>query len=151
MSGQSASIVIACSPERVFAYMDDVSREVEWQPNLRSAEQDPPGPTTVGTRKRYESRFMGRDVRNTYVVVEFEPGRRIVYETEKGSAIEARNEILWEAEGAGTRVTMLLDGKPKGFLKLVPKAALELAYREELKATLDRVKDRLESEAGQSR
>jgi uncharacterized protein YndB with AHSA1/START domain len=150
MSRQSASIVIARSPDEVFAYMDDVSREVEWQPNLRSAEQDPPGPTTLGTRKRYVSRFMGRDVRNTYVVAELEPGRRIVYETEKGSAIEARSEILWEVEGTGTRVTMFLEGKPKGFLKLVPKAALELAYREELRVTLDRVKDRLESGVGGS-
>jgi len=91
MSRQSATIVIARPPDEVFAYMDDVSREVEWQPHLRSAAQDPPGPTRLGTRKRYVSRFVGRGVRNTYVVAELEPGRRIVYETEKGSAIEARS------------------------------------------------------------
>jgi uncharacterized membrane protein len=145
MSRQSATIVISRPPEEVFAYMDDVSREHEWQSNLLSAEQDPPGPTQVGTRKRYVSRFMGREIRNSYAVTAFEPGRRIVCEAEKGSAIEARSEIIWEAEGAGTRVTMVLEGKPKGFLKLVPKAALELAYREELKSTLQKVKQRLEA------
>lgn len=145
MSRQSATILISRPPEEVFAYMDDVSREREWQPNLLSAEQDPSGPTRVGSRKRYVSRFMGREIRNSYLVTEFEAGRRIVCEAEKGSAIEAQSEILWEAEGAGTRVTMYLDGKPKGFLKLVPKAALELAYREELESTLQRVKRRLEA------
>jgi|TARA_B100000470_G_scaffold219764_1_gene207113 hypothetical protein len=40
---------------------------------------------------------------------------------------------------------MFLEGKPKGFLKLVPQRALELAYREELEATLQRVRDRLEA------
>jgi uncharacterized membrane protein len=151
MSRQSASVVIARPPEEVFGYMDDVSRESEWQPNLKSAKQDPPGPTALGTKKRYESRFMGRDLCNTYVVVEWEPGRRVVYETEKGSSIEARSEIRYEPEGQGTRVTMFIEGKPKGFLKLVPKAALELAYTEELKATLARVKNRLESRAGGAR
>ena len=144
MSRQSASILIRRSPHEVFTYMDDASREHEWQPNLRSAEQDPPGPTQVGTRKKYVSRFMGREVKNTYVVTELDPGRRIVCRTERDSAIEARSEVTWEPEGPGTRVTMTIQGKPKGFLKFVPKRALELAYREELEAALRRVKDRLE-------
>jgi len=42
----------------VFAYMDDVSREREWQPNIREARKDPPGETAVGTRKVYLSEFM---------------------------------------------------------------------------------------------
>ena len=145
MSRQSSSILISRPPDEVFAYMDDVSREQEWQANLLSAEQEPPGPTKVGSRKRYVSRFMGREVRNSYLVKELEPGRRIVCEAEKGSAIEARSEIRWEAEGVGTRVTMFLEAKPKGFLKFLPKAALELAYREEIKATLEKVKERLEA------
>jgi uncharacterized membrane protein len=145
VSRQSASIVIRRPPDEVFDYMDDVSREHEWQPNLRSAEQVPQGPTAVGTRKKYISGFMGRDVRNTYVVAELDPGRRIVYQTEKGSAIEARSEVRCEPNGSGTRVTMFLEGKPKGFLKLVPQRALELAYRGELEGTLQRVKDRLEA------
>ena len=144
MSRQSASIVIRRPPDEVFDYVDDVSREHEWQPNLRSAEQVPQGPTAVGTCKKYVSGFMGRDVRNTYVVTELDPGRRIVYQTEKGSAIEARSEVRCEPTGSVTRVTMFLEGKPKGFLNLVPQRALELTYREKLEATLQRVKDRLE-------
>lgn len=145
MSRQSASIVIRRPPEEVYAYMDDVSREKEWQPNLQFAERDPPGPTVVGTRKRYVSRFMGREVKNTYVVTELQPGARIVYETEKGSAIDARSEVLVQPEGTDTLVTMSVDGKPRGALRLLPRSAFELAGRAELKAALERVKGRLEA------
>ncbi len=147
MNGQSASITIQRPTSEVFAYMDDISREPEWQPNLRSAKQDPPGPTRVGTRKHYASRFLGRDVENTYRVVALEPGRRVVYETEKGSAIEARSEVMFESVEAGTKVTMVLDGKTKGLLRFLPEAVLEAAYNEELRATLARLKRRLEGVA----
>jgi uncharacterized membrane protein len=148
MTQQSSSIVIDRPVQEVFEYMDDIAREKEWQSNLVSAQQDPPGPTRVGTLKRYTSRFMGREIKNTYKVTEFEPGRRVVYETQKGSAIDARSEIVCEAVGQGTKVTLTLEGSPKGFLRLVPKAALEVAYREELRSTLQKVRERLESGGG---
>ncbi len=44
MSRSSASIVIRRPVSEVFAYMDDVSREIEWQPNLQFAEKHPEGP-----------------------------------------------------------------------------------------------------------
>jgi uncharacterized membrane protein len=148
MSRQSASIEIDRPAIEVFAYMDDIHLEREWQPNLQSAEQDPPGPTTVGTRKRYVSRFLGREVENTYVVTELEPGRRVVYETERGSTLDARSEIVCEPTGTGTIVTMLIDGKPKGVLRFVPAKVLEAASRDELDATLRRLKERLETGHG---
>jgi carbon monoxide dehydrogenase subunit G len=148
MSQQSSSVVILRPPQEVFAYLDDISREHEWQPNLVAAEQVPPGATQVGTQKRYTSLFMGQKIKNSYAVTELEPGRRVVYETQKGSAVDARSEIVCEAEGEGTRVTISVDGKPKGVLRFVPKAALEFASREELKSTLVNLKKRLESGAG---
>lgn len=147
MIEQSATIIIARSPGDVFAYMDDVSREVEWQPSLESATQDPPGPTTLGSRKHYVSRFMGRRVENTYVVVELDPGRSLVCQTEKGSTVDARSELSLEPVASGTLVTLSMRGKPGGMLRFLPTAVLEAAYREELEASLGRLKARLEEEA----
>jgi uncharacterized membrane protein len=144
MTRQTRSIVIDRPPQVVYDYMDDVAREREWQPNLRVAKQDPPGPSRQGTRKRYVSDFMGRKVENTYVVVEVDPGRRMVTETTRGSAIDARSEVTWEPEGPGTRVTMTIDGKPKGALRFIPAALLEAAYDKELETTLKRLKERIE-------
>ena len=136
--------MIARPPFEVFAYVDDVSRELEWQPTLRVAGQEPPGPTQIGSRKRYESWFLGRNIENTYVVTEFEPGRRIVCETEKGSAVDARTEVVCEAAGTGTRITMSIDGKPRGALRFVPAKVLEATYRAELDGALARLKERME-------
>jgi carbon monoxide dehydrogenase subunit G len=124
--------------------MDDVSREREWQPNLRSAAQEPPGPSEVGTRKRYVSEFLGREIENTYVVVEVEPGGRMLSQTTRDSAASVRTEVTWEGEGAGTRVTMTVEGRPGGLMKLMPRAMLEAAYRKELSASLQRLKECLE-------
>ena len=93
MSRQSASAVIDRSAQEVFDYMDDISREREWQPSLQSVEQDPPGPSKVGTRKRYVSEFLGRELRNTYVVIEAVPGRKLVCETTRDSSVSARTEV----------------------------------------------------------
>ncbi len=145
MSRQSASTVIDRSAQEVFDYMDDISREREWQPSLRSAEQDPPGPSRVGTKKRYQSEFLGRDLRNTYVVVEVVPGRKLVCETTRDSAVNARTEVTCDPSGSGTKVTMVIEGKPRGFMKLMPAAVLEAAYQKELTSALARLKARLES------
>jgi carbon monoxide dehydrogenase subunit G len=147
MSRQSASTVIDREPQEVFDYMDDISREREWQPSLQSAEQHPPGPSRVGTKKRYVSEFLGRELRNTYVVVEVEQGRRLVCETTRDSAVNARTEVTCEPSGNGTKLTMVIDGKPRGFMKLMPATVLEATYRKELTSALARLKGLLEKRA----
>ena len=138
-------IVIERPLADVFEYMDDVSRESEWQPSIKEAFKEPPGPTAVGTRKIYISEFMGRRIQNTYVTREFGQNRRVVYETTPDSVLQARAELSFEPAGASTRVTMAFEGKVTGPLRLVPRRLLEKVYREELEATLTLLKTRLES------
>lgn len=128
----------------VFAYMDDVSREREWQPGIREAWKEPPGPTDVGTKKHYVSEFMGRRVENTYLTRLFEPGRRVVYETAPGSVLRARVELSWRPQGDDTRVSIEVEGKVSGPLRLVPRAVLEGVYMKELEKSLGLLKARLE-------
>ncbi len=128
----------------VFAYMDDVSRESEWQPNIVEAYQEPAGRTAVGTRKRYLSEFMGRRIENTYVTTAFEPNERVVYETTPDSALRAKVELRWRSVPSGTEVTMTFAGKVTGALRLIPGRLLERAYRNELETALGLLKERLE-------
>jgi carbon monoxide dehydrogenase subunit G len=138
-------IVIGCPVSVVFAYMDDVSREGEWQPGISEARKDPPGPTAVGTRKHYVSEFMGRRIENTYVTRVFEPNEHVVYETTSDSVLQARAELRWQTIGSGTRVTMGFEGKVGGPLRFVPQRMLEGLYRKELENSLRLLKERLES------
>ena len=145
MKRLTTTVHIDRNPIEVFYFLDDVGREREWQPSLRSAEQDPPGPSKVGTVKRYTSTFMGREVRNTWRVVAVEPGRRLVTETAPGSSVDARYEVEVEPDGTGARVTLTVQATPTGMLKAVPRALVEAAFRKELEASLAGLKARLES------
>ena len=89
MARCAKSIVINRPVDDVFEYMNDVRRELEWQPQLIEAEQSPAGPTAVGSRRRYVSEFMGKRLVNTYVVKIYEPNDRLVVETTKDSVLHA--------------------------------------------------------------
>ena len=124
--------------------MDDVAREREWQPSLREASQEPEGPTRVGTRKRYVSDFLGRRVENTYVAVDVDPGRRVRYESTRDSSVDATMELTWAPAAEGTRVSLRVEGRPKGVLRFIPKAVLQEAWQSQVRSTLDRLKECLE-------
>ena len=142
------SIIIQRPVDEVFAYMDDIEREPEWQPNLREVAQTPEGQPAVGTEKRYVSDFMGRRFENTYVNTVYEPNRRVAYIIKPGSDLKGEGEITWEAVDGGTKVTMEVAPKVSGFLKFMPKGVLEALYSKELQATLVRLKKHLESSGG---
>lgn len=146
MAATTEHIVIRRPRPEVFAYMDDVAREKEWQPALVEASQSPPGPTRPGTRKHYVSEFLGRRVENTYVATAVDPERRVVYETTRDSTLAGTLDITWDDHGTdGTRVTLTMDGRPTGVLRFVPRAMLHDAWSRQLRTTLDRLKERLEA------
>jgi hypothetical protein len=139
------SIFIRRVISEVYAYMGDISREHEWQPQLLEAEQTPPGATIVGSRRRYVTSFMGKRIENTYVVEAIEENRRLVCQTTRESAVSAATLLTWEEEGDGTRVTMAVEGTAGGLLRFVPDRVLASAFESEVNGALDRLKERLES------
>ncbi len=145
MARLSESITVHRPRAEVVDYMDDVTREHEWQPSLREASQEPPGPTRVGTRKHYVSEFLGKRVNNTYEAVEVEPGRRVVYRTTKDSTLQATSVVEWDDADTSTRITLSVEGQPTGVLRFVPKRVIEDASLRQLKETLLRLKTCLES------
>ena len=145
MPGHEASVVIHRPVEDVFEYMDDISHEHEWQPRLAEWEQIPSGPAAVGTRRRYVSEFMGRRVENTYVIRTYEPNRRLLLETTEDSSISTTTEIRWKPVPGGTQVTMSVDGRAKGALRLVPLRVLEAAFNRDVNSALARLKETLEA------
>lgn len=147
MARYSSSIVIRRPLDEVYAYMDDVDREMEWQPSLRSAAKSPPGDTKVGTRKIYESEFLGRRVKNVYEVIEFDPGRRVVQQTMAGSSAKIWSEVRWSDHPEGTLVTLTVDAEPQGILRLIPRQFLESATRTELEGSLEKLRRAMERSA----
>ena len=147
MPSHQESVVIRRPLEDVFVYMNDVSKEAEWQPQLREAEQIPPGPVEVGTLRRYVSEFMGKRVENVYVITAYEENSRVVCETTQDAVMSATSDIRWEAVEDGTKVTMALEGKPSGALRFLPSSILEATFEKEVRGALSRLKTILEEAA----
>ncbi len=144
MAAFSHALEIRCPVSEAFDYMLDLSREHEWQPQLRSATQSPPGPPAVGAVRTYTSDFMGKRVENRYVIREFEPNRRLVLESLEGSAVQATTTFEWEALSPDrTRVRMVVDGKATGVLRFVPDKLLAAAFEREVRAALEWLEERL--------
>lgn len=144
MAHYTASIVIRRPVADVFAFMDDVARERDWQPNLREAWQEPPGPSRPGSRKSYRSHYLGKTLENTYVVEEVEPGRRMRQRTTPDSSLDALLEVRWEEDPQGTRVTLTTTVKPRGLLRFMGSSMLESTARKELQESLERLKRAME-------
>jgi len=141
------SIVILRPVGDVFDYMQDIHREHEWQPNLREAKQTPEGEPGVGTVRRYVSEFMGKRFENVYINEIYEPNRRVAYKTAPDSDTQAVGEIVWEAEGDSTRVTMRVEADVGGLLRFIPNNLVLSLARKELLDTLARLKALLEADA----
>lgn len=138
------SIVIERPIDEVFQYMQDMEKEREWQPNLRRAYQEPPGEPEVGTRRRYVSEFMGKEVENVYEYTSYEVNRRVAYRSAGESAVESSGEVRWEPLGDRTRVTMRAEVELGGLFKFLPASLVSSVGRKELRESLERLKRILE-------
>ncbi|WP_405237038.1 SDR family NAD(P)-dependent oxidoreductase [Lentisalinibacter orientalis] len=83
-----------------FAYVSDFARIEEWDPAVASATRLTEGGPGVGAEYRID---MKAGFSLHYRVVEFEPDRRMLM-TVQSRLFTAREEILFEAAGDGTRV-----------------------------------------------
>jgi hypothetical protein len=93
-------------------YVTDPDNAPEWYENIVSIEWETAPPVQLGSRMRFVARFLGRTMRYTYEVVEFESRRRLVMRTTSGPAMETTYE--WdEAQYGTTRMTLRNRGGPK--------------------------------------
>ena len=141
------SIVIQMPVELVWAFMDDPNRAGEWQPYLVELEQTPPDRMGVGTEQNYVFQYLGRAIRNHYVVTEYEPMTRTAYKSLPGSSIHATGWTQFEAIQGGTRLTLGFEPEVGGFFGVLPKSVVAWSYRRSLVKNLSRIKEILEGES----
>ena len=134
--------------EEVFAYMDEISKEKEWQPYLKEWEQTPdPQRNGVGTVRRYVNQYMGRRFTNVYVITEYEPNRKVMYESTPEAAVQAEGGQLWERVEGGTKVTFVFRPELGNFWSFIPKPIVRRIYMRTLTNNMARLKKVLESQS----
>jgi Polyketide cyclase / dehydrase and lipid transport len=129
--------------DEVAAYAADPSNAMTWYKNIKSVDWETSPPAVVGTRIRFQARFLGRTLDYTYEVLANEPGLRFVMATAQGP-FPMETTYTWEdaADGA-TRMTLRNRGEPSGFAA-VAAPAMRLAMRKANEADLRRLKALLE-------
>jgi uncharacterized membrane protein len=140
------SVVINKTVEEVFSYMDDIAKEHEWQPYLEDWEQSPdPNQNGGGTVRRYENRYMGRSFTNVYQIVEYEPNKKVMYQSTPEAVVQAEGGTLWEPSNGGTQVTFIFKPELGDFWGYVPKPIVRRIYMRTLNNNMRRLKKVLES------
>ena len=140
------SVEIGRRPEDVFAYIDQLERHGEWQPNIVSVRVQGGGATTVGTRAVEVRKVGGREQQVTYEITEHDPPRSFAFRGVDGPIRPVgRGRVEPLDGGERSRLTLDFDLEGHGLLgKLLRPIAIRQA-RKEIPQSQQLLKERLES------
>lgn len=114
----TTSIEIERPADDVFAYVSEFTNNPEWQRGQVSCEWTSEPPLRVGSTYDQHARFLGKDIVNSFEVIEHEPGRRVRFTSTGGSFPLT---ITRRVEPAGTgraRFTEEVQGDSSGFYRI---------------------------------
>jgi len=138
------TIEIDRPPDEVFAYVSDLARHPEWQPQLLAATVETDGPTGVGTRVK-QTRRVGRGTRTfTLEVTEHDPSLRLAFRGVDGP-VRPQGRLTLEPIDGGThtRYSAQLDFEGHG-LGVAIAPLVRRDARKQLPDSLQRLKQKLE-------
>ena len=145
------TIEIARSPNEVFTYMTDASRQPEWQESLVTSDVEGGGTPTVGSRVLQTRRVGGRERTMTMEVTELDPPKSFAFRGIDGPVrATGRGTIEPLDDGARSRVTIQLDFEGHGVGKLLVPLMVRREASKELPRNQRRLKEHLESRGTQA-
>ncbi|MBV1779724.1 SRPBCC family protein [Paeniglutamicibacter sp. ABSL32-1] len=101
----------------VAGFAADPGNAPQWYANIGSAVHRG-GPTLgVGTMVDFAARFMGRELKYTYEVVQWVPESKLVMRTAQGP-FPMQTTYTWTDEGTATRMVLANTGEPAGFSRV---------------------------------
>ena len=80
-----AGIVVDRAPDEVFAFLADMSQNPRWQKGMRECRWTSEPPVRIGSTYDQVARFLGKEIKSSFVVTELDPGRRIRIRTTSGT------------------------------------------------------------------
>ncbi|MDY7103189.1 MAG: SRPBCC family protein [Actinomycetota bacterium] len=137
---------IARPAEEVFAFVADHENNPRWQRGMRTCRwtsDDPPG---VGSTYEQEARFLGRPVRSTFRVSEYEPPRRIRIETVSGTFPIDVTRTISPLGPDECRVSAEIGGGPTGRLARFAEPVLRTIVRRSVERDYRRLEVLLEAD-----
>jgi hypothetical protein len=111
----TTAIHIGAPIDRVFAIMTNFAHAPNVIQGITKVEVLSAGPVGVGTRFKETRVMFGRDATETMEVTAFDAPRSYTL-TALSCGVEFKSAFLFEPDGAGTKVTLSLQGKPRTLL-----------------------------------
>jgi uncharacterized membrane protein len=138
------SVEIKRPVDEVFAYTTGAKSWPKWQSFIVEAEQTSQGPMGVGTTFKGTNRMMGRSMKWSAKVTEYEPNTKWAKSITCGSVI-IEEHMTYEPLEGGINFTIIYDMKVGGFLKLFSPMVVS-STRKETKKSLSNLKSILEAQ-----
>jgi uncharacterized membrane protein len=139
-----ASVVIDRPLEACFAYLADLTNDLEWRREWIDAEKTTDGPHGVGARYRLTGALLGRRIATEYETIAYEPGRLAAWKAVSGP-LPLTFSRAFEAVEGGTRVTMRYEGDSR-LLRLAGPLVAGIGRRQ-LEGDFPKLKQVMDTEA----
>lgn len=139
----STSIDVERPAAEVFDFVSDVPNNPSWQRGQQSARWTSDPPLRVGSTYDQHARFLGRDVVNSFRVVDYEPGRRVRFTSTAGSFPLTITRTVVERPNGSSSFTEEVDGDPRGFFRIAEPLLRPLVARK-IRGDFARLKTLLE-------
>jgi len=136
------SIHINKPVQEVFAYASNIENTTKWQGGVESIEADG-SINSVGEKYTEVRKFLGREMRTTLEITDFEPNAKWSAKAINGP-VPYEVVSIYEAEDGGTKIFTRVNGEPSGFFKLA-QGAVQNQLDKSLEEDLQRLKEQVEA------
>ena len=125
----SASAQINRPAEAVFDYISNMALNTTWQAGMRECRVTSEPPLAVGSTYEQVASFMGREVKSSFVVTAFEPGRSITIETVESTFPIKVTRTVEPLGDERARASATIEGGPGGIMGLLAPLMKRMAQR----------------------
>ena len=112
----------------VFAFISDFENNPKWQSGQLEARFTSEGPMRVGSTYDQVAKFLGRRIKSSFEVLEYEPNRKVKAASTSGSFPITFTRTV-ESHNGGTEVTAIIEGDASGFFKLAEPLLARMVQR----------------------
>jgi hypothetical protein len=139
----STSIEIDRPAADVFAFVAEFPNNPRWQRGQRSCRWTSEPPLRVGSTYDQHARFLGRDMVNSFRVLEHEDGRRVRFASTSGTFPLTITRTVEPLGPSRARFTEHVTGEPGGFFRIA-EPLLRALVRRSIARDFPRLKSLLE-------
>jgi len=138
------SIEIDRPPADVFAFVSEVPNNPRWQRGQRECRWTSSPPLRVGSSYEQHARFLGRDLVNSFRVIELDAGARVKFTSTAGTFPLTITRIVEPLGDSRARFTEHVAGDPRGVYRIA-EPLLRRMVKHTIKRDFPRLKALLEA------